>query len=167
MQHRMLAVAALASVAAAGPIAGAQGASSKTGVTQGVVFGAVTSQGFPVVIKIGKTKGKDVVKRATIGLDLKCQMPPDITIPDDVEEIPMTKGKFAAEQAPQVIPADPTTGVPKLEVSAKLTGQMNARRTQIKGTWQRKVVIYNPTDPTGTAILDTCDTGVLNYTARN
>jgi hypothetical protein len=57
--------------------------------------------------------------------------------------------------------------VPAIDVSASLTGTVNKARTQIKGTWQRKVVIYNPADPTGVAILDTCDTGVLRYTAKN
>ncbi len=166
MKRRMLAVTALASVAAAGPIAAAQGASSSAKAAKGVVYGAVTSQGFPVVIQLSKT-GRQVV-RAAIGLDLKCQIPPDITIPDEVTKVPVTAaGKFSAEQPVTRIPADPATGAPAIDVSAKLTGTVNKARTQIKGTWQRKVVIYNPADPTGAAILDTCETGVLSYTAKN
>ncbi len=164
MHRRILSVAALASLAVAGPVALAQGA------TLGTVFGGVTAQDFPVVIQLNKT-GRQLV-RATIGLDLKCQMPPDITIPDDVTPpkggtIPIKAGKFTAEQPPTVVDADPVNGVPKLEVSAKLTGRVNKARTQIKGTWQRKVVIYSPADPTGATVLDTCDTGVLSYTAKN
>jgi hypothetical protein len=160
MKRRMLAIAALTSLAAAGPIAIAQGA------TLGTVFGGVTAQDFPVVIQLSKT-GRKVV-RADIGLDLKCQMPPDITIPDGVKAIPVSAaGKFSAEQPVTRIPADPVNGVPALEISAKLTGAVNKARTKIKGTWQRKVVIYDPNDPTGVAVLDTCDTGVLRYTATN
>lgn len=169
MQRRMLAVATLAALSVAGPVAAAQGAASKSKVTQGVVYGAVTSQGYPVTIKLSKT-GRKVV-RATIGIDLKCQIPPDITLPDDVKNISVSAaGKFSAEQAPERIttPPDPTTGaVITLEVSAKLTGQVNRARTRIKGTWQRKVVIFNPADPTGVAVLDTCDSGVLRFTAEN
>lgn len=169
MQHRMLAVATLAALSVAGPIAAAQGAASKSKVTQGVVYGAVSSQGYPVVIKLSKT-GRQVV-RATIGIDLKCQIPPDITLPDDVKRISVNAaGRFSAVQAPERIttPPDPTTGaVVTLEVSARITGQVNKARTRIRGTWQRKVVIYNPADPTGVAILDTCDSGVLKFTATN
>lgn len=160
MKRRMLAVAALASFAAATPIAIAQGA------TLGTVFGGVTAQDYPVVIQLSKT-GRKVV-RADIGLDLKCQMPPDITIPDGVKNIPVSaKGKFGAEQPVTRIPADPAAGVPALDISAKLTGTVNKARTRIKGTWQRKVIIYNPADPTGVAVLDTCDTGVLKFTLTN
>jgi hypothetical protein len=170
MQRRMLAVATLAALSVAGPVAAAQGAASKSKVTQGVVYGAVTSQGYPVTIKLSKT-GRKVV-RATIGIDLKCQIPPDITLPDDVKNIAVSAaGKFTAEQAPERITTagDPAQGIPPitLEVSAKLTGQVNKARTRIKGTWQRKVVIFNPADPTGVAIADTCDSGVLKFTAEN
>jgi len=166
MPRRMLVVAALASLSVAGPITAAQGAASRSKVTQGVVYGAVTAQGYPVVIKLSKT-GRKVV-RATVGIDLKCQVPPDITIPDDVKNIPVSAaGKFSAEQPVTRIPANPAAGTPAIDVSAKLTGQTNKARTRIKGTWQRKIVIYNPADPTGVAVLDTCDSGVLNFTATN
>jgi hypothetical protein len=162
MKRRMLAVAGLASLGVAGSTGLAQGATA----TIATVFGGVTAQDFPVVIQLSKT-GRKVVS-ADIGLDLKCQMPPDITIPDGVKNIPVSKaGKFAAEQAVTHIPADPVAGIPAFDVSAKLTGTVNKARTRIKGTWQRKVVIYDPADPTGVAIVDTCDTGVLRYTAKN
>jgi len=165
MKRRMLAVGALTSLAVAGPITAAQGASSRANVTQGVVYGAVTSQSFAVMIELSKT-GRKVVK-AAIGLDLKCQVPPDITIPDGVTNIPVSAaGKFQAEQA-ETVPADPVSGVPRLDVTAKLTGQVNKARTRIIGTWTRKVVIYNPADPTGVAIADTCDSGLLRFTAKN
>jgi hypothetical protein len=158
MKRRMLAVTTLASLAAAGPIAIAQGAAIAT------VFGGVTAQDFPVVIQLSKT-GRKVV-RADIGLDLQCQLPPNITIPDGVKNIPVSAaGKFTAEQPVTRVPAE--NGIPALDISAKLTGAVNRARTRIKGTWQRKVVIYDPNDPTGTAVLDTCDTGVLRYVANN
>ena len=126
----------------------------------------MTAQDYPVVIQLSKT-GRKVV-RADIGLDLKCQIPPDITIPDGVKNIPVSaKGKFSAEQPVTRIPASPATGIPALDISAKLTGTVNKARTRIKGTWQRKVVIYDPNDPTGVAVVDTCDTGVLKFTLTN
>lgn len=166
MKRRMLAVAAMAVLAVAGSSAIADGATSPAKVTQGVVFGAVTKQGYPVTIELSAT-GRKVV-RATIGMELTCGMPPNIDIPDDVKNIPVSaSGLFKASQPETTIPADPTTGAPKLVVSASLTGRVNKARTQIKGTWQRKIVIYNPADPTGVAVFDTCDTGPLAFKAKN
>ena len=167
MQRRMLAVATLAALAAAGPIGVAQGASSKSKVTQGVVFGAVTSQDFPIVIELSKT-GRKIV-RATIGLDLKCATPDvSLTIPDGVRNVAVSaSGKFTAEQPVTREPANTATGTPAYDFSAKFTGTVNKARTRIKGSWQRKLVLYNPADPTATQILDSCDTGVLSFTARN
>jgi hypothetical protein len=162
MQRRMLAVAALASLAVAGPVAIARAAT-----TPHVVFGTVTSQGYPIVIKLSKS-GRLVV-RATIGLDLVCQQPPNITIPDDVTRIAVSAtGRFSAEQPVTRVDANPATGVPALDVSAKLIGRVNKARTEIKGVWQRKIVIYDPADPMGVGTpLDTCDTGLLSFKATN
>lgn len=160
MKRRMLAVAALASLGIAGPVALADGA------TIGTVFGGVTAQEYPVVFQLSKT-GRKIV-RADIGLDIKCAMPPDIQIPDGVKNIPVSAaGKFTAEQVVTRVPADLANGVPAIDVSAKLTGRVNKARTQITGTWQRKIVLYDPADPTTTKVYDTCDTGVLRFTARN
>jgi len=179
MQRRIIAVAALASVAAAGPIGVAQGASSKAKVMQGVVFGGVTTvtgadgktlPSYPVVVKVNAAGTRLV--RATIGLTLKCQAPPNLDIPDDVvpakgQVIAIKGGKFSAEQPVTRIPADTAQGIPALDVSAKVTGRLNAKHTRITGTWSRKIVIYDLADPTTTAVADTCDSGVLRYTADN
>ena len=116
MQHRMLAVAALAAVSVAAPIAAAQGATSTAKVMQGVFYGGVTATGYPVVIQLSKT-GRKVVK-ATIGLELKCQTPGDITLPDSFKNIPVSKaGKFSHTYGPEEIAADPATGVSKVQVT--------------------------------------------------
>jgi len=164
MQRRMLAVAALATVAATAPIAAAQGAaSSKAKVAQGFVFGGVTATGYPVVIRLSRS-GKRVV-RASIGLELKCQTPGDLTLPDFFEKLPITAGRFGVAYGPQEIPGDPATGVSKIVVSGFIKGRVNRARTQIKGTWSQQVVAYNAADPTGATVLDTCDSGVVSYTA--
>jgi hypothetical protein len=95
--------------------------------------------------------------------------PPNITIPDDISKIAVSAtGRFSAEQPVTRVDANPATGVPALDISAKLTGRVNKARTQIKGTWQRRIVIYEMADPTGVAApFDVCDTGVLNFTAAN
>lgn len=178
MQRRMLAVAALTTLATAGPVAAAQGSASKPKVMQGVVFGGVTTvvsdgvrvPSYPVIIKINAAGTR--VLRATIGLVLKCGEPPDIDIPDDVtprkgEPIPIRNGRFSAEQPVERVAADPAKGTPAYDISATVTGRINRRHTRITGTWRRKIVIYSPADPTAATVADTCDSGPLKYTADN
>jgi hypothetical protein len=171
MQPRILASAALASLAAAAPLAIAQGAGAQTKakakakVVQGVVYGGVTAQDYPIVLELSKS-GRQVVK-ANIVLDLKCKAPPDGALPDSYTKLPIsTAGKFSYTAPVTRIPANPTAKTPALDVSGTITGQVDKAKTRIKGTWQLKVVSYDPTDPTGAAVLDTCDSGVLHYTAR-
>jgi hypothetical protein len=165
MQGRMLAVATLATVAATAPITAAEGAASKAKVAQSFVYGGVTATGYPVVIRLSRN-GKQVV-RATIGLELKCQTPGDLTLPDDFTKLAITGGKFGASYGPQEVPGDPATGVSKIVISGSITGRVNKAHSQIKGTWSQKVVAYSAADPTGATVLDTCDSGVVSYTADN
>jgi hypothetical protein len=164
MQRRMLAFAAV--VAATIPIAAAQAATtSKTSVAQGFVYGGITASDFPVVLQFSKS-GKKVVL-ASIGLDLKCQAPgADLMVPDSFKNLPITAGKFASTYGPQDIPGDAGTPISKLVVTGSITGKVNKARTTVKGTWSQKVVAIAASDPTGATILDTCDSGVVSYTAR-
>lgn len=166
MQHRMLAVAALAAVTAAVPLAAAQGAtSSRAKVVQGVFYGGVTAAGYPVVVQLNAT-GRKVV-RATIGLELRCATPGDITLPDSFKNIPVSRtGRFSHSYGPEEVAADPATGVSKVQVSGSITGTVNKARTRVKGTWNQKIIAISAADPTGATVLDTCDSGVVNYTAR-
>jgi hypothetical protein len=167
MQPRILAGAALASLVAAGPVAVAHGAAAKTKakVVQGVFYGGVTAQDYPVVLQLSKT-GRQVVK-ANIVLDLKCKAPPEASLPDSYTKLPINaEGKFSYTAPVTRIPANPPAGTPALDVSGTITGQVDKAKTRIKGTWQLKVVAYDSMDPTGKGVLDTCDSGVLHYTAR-
>ena len=164
MHRSMLAVAALALVAVAGPTAVAQSATSKAKITQGYVYGGVTASGYPVVIKLSKS-GKQVV-RATMGLELKCQTPGDLTLPDFFQKLPVVGRKFGVTYGPQEVAGDPATGVSKIVISGSITGQVNKALTRIKGTWSQTIVAYSAADPTGATVLDTCSTGTINYTAE-
>ncbi|MDX6720393.1 MAG: hypothetical protein QOJ63_2647 [Solirubrobacteraceae bacterium] len=166
MQPRILAGAVLASLAAAGSLAVAQGAgaTTKAKVVRGVIYGGVTAQDYPIVLELSKT-GRQVVK-ASIVMDLKCKAPPAASLPDRYTKLPISAaGKFSYTAPVTRIPADPGK-TPALDVSGMITGQVDKAKTRIKGTWQLKVVAYDPTDPTGVAVLDSCDSGVLRYTAR-
>ena len=166
MKHRMLAVAAVAGVAAAAPIAGAQGATTSTArIAQGLVYGGVTAAGYPVVIELSKT-GRKVVN-ATMGIELKCVTPGDLTLPDSFKNLPVSKaGKFSHTYGPEEAPGDAATGVSKFQISGAITGTVNKAKTRVKGTWNLKIVAFSAADPTGATILDTCDSGVVNYKAE-
>jgi hypothetical protein len=167
MQRRMLAVAAMASLVAVGPIASsAQGATSKSKTLSNVVFGGVAAQGYPVVLTLSKTAKKVVT--ATIGIEMKCQTPGDITIPDTFKNLAIdSAGKFSASYGPEEVPADPASGVSKIIASGSITGKLNKLKTSIKGTWNAKVIAISAADPTGATVLDTCDSGQVAYTAKN
>ena len=171
MQRRIVAVAVLASCAIAGLITAAQAGASASRATQGVVFGGVTGaagglQGYPVVLELNKASTK--VRRANIVVDLGCAIPPNITgLSDDYKNIPIKRGKFNATFGPNRTPADPAAGTPALDISGSITGRVNRARTRITGTWSLKIVAYNPADPAGAAVLDTCDSGAVKYTAKN
>jgi hypothetical protein len=164
MQRRILAAAALATLAAAGPIT-ATDAATKAKASRGVVYGAVTSQGYPVVVELSKT-GRKVVS-ASIGLEVKCQMPPDITLPDSFTNMTISKsGSFHASIPVTRLPAEPEAGLGALDISASITGRVNKARTRVTGTWQRTIVIYDASDPTATKVFDTCDSGPLRFRAK-
>lgn len=163
MHARNLALAPLAALAlaVAVPVASSGAATKKASA---VVFGDVTSQGYPVVVELSKS-GKKVV-RAAIGLELVCQMPPDITLSDAFTNMKIAKsGRFADALPVTHVAADPSIDLPAIDVSASISGRVNAARTTIKGTWTRKVVLFDPADPTGNTVQDTCATTV-RFTAR-
>jgi hypothetical protein len=164
MQRRILVVATLAaSLAAAVPLSAATAASKKP--ARGVVYGAVTKPGYPVLIEL--SKGGRKVVTAAIGLELACQIPPNITLPDDFSNLKISKsGRFSAKVPVTRSPADPSANQPAIDISASMTGRVSKDRRSIKGTWRRTVVIYDSTDPTGVAVEDTCDTGVVRFSAK-
>jgi hypothetical protein len=167
MQRRMLSIAALATLALAAPIGAAQGATaSKSKIARGLVYGGVTASGFPVVIELSKTATK--VVRATIGLELTCQVPGgDLTLPDSFTDLAISKsGRFSYSYGPEEVAGDPGTPVSKVQVFGSITGTVNKAKTRVKGTWNQKVVAYSAADPTGATVLDTCDSGVVTYSAK-
>ena len=140
---------------------------SKAKTLQGVVFGGVTAQDYPG--RHRAVEDRRQVVTATIGLDLKCQAPAGHHDPGRRHEEPRGQRRRqvrrrAARHARS--PPTPRSGIPPFDVSAKLTGTVNKARTRIKGTWQRKVVIYDPTDPTGVADPRHLRQRRLKYTAK-
>lgn len=174
MQCRIIAAAVLTACAIAAPVTAAHASAgkTKTSIAQGVVFGGVTGvvagglQGYPVVIELNKA-GTKVVK-ADIVVDLACAVPPNISgLGDGYKNLPIVAGAFKSSFGPIRVPANPVAGTGPLDVSGTISGRRNQARTKITGTWTLKIVQYDPADPTGTTIKDTCDSGVVKFTAKN
>ncbi len=169
MNRRILAVAAVATCAIAGPITATQASATKSSVTQGVVLGGVTGvtagalQGYPIVFELNKAGTK--VRRANIVIDLACTVPPNVTgLGDKYSNLAIKRGTFKSSFGPERVPANPALGVGPVEVSGSLNGRINKARTKITGTWSLKFVAY---DPTGVAVKDSCNSGAIRYTAKN
>ncbi len=169
MNRRILAVAAMASCAIAGPVTATHASAASSSVTQGVVLGGVTGvaagalQGYPIVFELNKAGTK--VRRANIVVDLACIVPPNMTgFGDEYKNLAIKRGTFKSSFGPERVPGNRALGVGPVDVSGSLTGRINKARTKITGTWSMKVVAY---DPTGVAVKDSCNSGAVRYTAKN
>jgi hypothetical protein len=172
MKRTMLAGAVVTACVIAAPVAAAQGSTIKSQSARGVVYGGVTGivagslQGYPVVFELNKAGTK--ILNADIVVDLACSVPPNATgLGDSYKNIPIKHGAFKTKFGPARIPADPAAGTGAVDVSGSMAGRVNQARTKINGTWSLKMVLHDPADPTGAAVLDTCDSGTVNYTAKN
>jgi hypothetical protein len=52
-------------------------------------------------------------------------------------------------------------GVPA-DVESKVIGRLAANRASMRGVWSLKITLY---DPTGATVLDTCESGLVRWTA--
>ncbi len=78
--------------------------------------------------------------------------------------VPVTAAQASASRSSVTHPA---AGSGAFDVTGSISGRRNQSRTTITGTWSLKIVTYDPADPTGTTVKDTCDSGKVKYTAKN
>jgi hypothetical protein len=142
------------------PVASAAPASVVTpsATAVGNTYGGVTSQGFPVVVTMNATRRQ--VVRAVAAVDAKCSSDLALTIPDRFTKLAVTKGgKFRVVYGPYTVRNDDGTTT---DWQGRMTGALNDAKTKIVGTWR---LIASDHDATG-AVTDTCDTGLLTWSAR-
>jgi hypothetical protein len=142
------------------PVASAAPASVVTpsATAVGNTYGGVTSQGFPVVVTMNATRRQ--VVRAVAAVDAKCTSDLALTIPDRFTKLAVTKGgKFRVVYGPYTVRNDDGTTT---DWQGRMTGALNDAKTKIVGTWR---LIASDHDATG-AVTDTCDTGLLTWSAR-
>jgi hypothetical protein len=156
----LIAAAAVASVplvAVAAPRHDATVARSGVTIALGSVYGGVTDDGFGLVVEVSPS-GRKVVRMAT-GLEIKCTSGASFSASDGWSGMRIAKRKFSASFGPQPQRNDDGTTT---DFEGTVSGTFNRSRTKVSGTWTLK---GTDRDAAG-AVTDTCDSGVLNWTAK-
>jgi hypothetical protein len=128
---------------------------ASTKVKLGGIFGGNTSKGWPVVIKVSRN-GKRVTE-ALAGMSSSCTTGADLVVSDGWRNLVIRARRFTGTYS-----ESDTQGSLVFQSSGTITGRLNRKRTRITGTWTQKVTIRE----TAGAIVDTCDSGRVTYTAR-
>jgi len=124
----------------------------------GTVFGGVTPQSWPVVVALSKTGNR--VDRVAIGLDVTCTSGDSFGTSDAFRALKLSKtGRFSTTFGPQRIDAG---GVPA-DVESRVIGRIAPDGSSVRGIWSLKITIY---DPSGATVVDTCESGLVRWRAR-
>jgi hypothetical protein len=124
----------------------------------GAVFGGVTPQGWPVVVALNQARNR--VDRVAIGLDMTCTSGDSFGTSDRFQALKLSrKGRFSTTFGPQRIDAG---GVPA-DVESRVVGRMSADRASVRGIWSLRITLY---DPATAAVVDTCESGLVSWKAR-
>lgn len=124
----------------------------------GNTYGGITSQGFPVFVDMTATRRQ--VVREVAAVVLKCTSGGQFTVPDRFTKLAVTKGgRFRIVYGPFTQRNDDGTTT---DVQGRMTGALNDAKTRITGTWR---IIAVDHDAAG-AVTDTCDSGLLTWSAK-
>ena len=126
-------------------------------VASGVVYGGVTGDGFGLMVETNKSR-RNIVRIAA-GLRLHCTSGVTFSTPDGWSKLSVRKRKFSATFGPMTERNDDGTTV---DLQGAVSGKFNRSMTSISGTWSLK---GTERDATG-AVTDTCDSGTINWTAK-
>lgn len=142
-------------------IVAALGATVPAGATApepGGVYGGITPQNWPVIVQVARD-GRSIT-RAAIALDRTCTSGAQYVTPNRYGRLDVSPaGAFSYTFAP----VTQATGDGAHTVhTGFLKGRLDARHGRITGTWRLKSV---ETDAAG-ATTDTCDSGIVDFTAN-
>jgi hypothetical protein len=140
-----------AAVAFAGTPGDGAARSARSGPT---AFGGLTSKGWPVYIQLSGN-GKRIT-RAVAAIDSPCTKGGSITVPDKWTNVPIRHGRFK-----DAFKDSSTENGETFDYDDTFAGKVNRKRTVVSGTWHVKTVIHE-----ADGSVDTCDSGVLKFTAR-
>jgi hypothetical protein len=132
-------------------------AAAGAAAASGNVFGGITRQSWPVVVALNKARNR--VDQVVIGLDMTCTSGDSFGTSDGFQALKLSrKGRFSTTFGPERIDAG---GVPA-DVESKVIGRLSNNRSSIRGVWSLKITVY---DPTGMTAVDTCESGLVSWTA--
>ena len=132
--------------------------SARIAAAAGVVYGGVTPQGYGLMVEVNKSR-RQIVRMHT-GLQLSCTSGAGFAVPDNWVRLRISRnGGFSASFGPSVRRNDDGTSV---DAEGTIRGKFNSSRTSVSGRWTLKLTAR---DATG-AVTDTCDSGIVNWKAR-
>jgi hypothetical protein len=154
----VVAIAMLACAPVAAAAAPEHGSTSARSAAAGVSYGGVTSQDFPVIVEVSKSRRKIV--RTVIAIRLTCTAGGFATLPDSYGRLSVSKsGKFSTSFGP-VIERNPDGTT--VDFEGTVSGAFNSGRSKVSGSWSFKATHH---DAAG-AITDICDSGSVSWSAK-
>jgi hypothetical protein len=124
----------------------------------GRVLGGITPQSWPLILDLNRAGNR--VARIVTGLDMTCTSGENFGTADGFTGLRISsRGRFGARYGPQRIDAGGTPA----DIEGTITGRRSRDRGSFRGTWTYKVTFY---DAAGTSVLDTCESGLVRWTAR-
>jgi hypothetical protein len=124
----------------------------------GLVFGGITQANWPIVVTLNKARTR--VDQAVIGLDMQCSSGDGFGTSDGFKALKISpKGRFSAAYGPERIDAGGTPA----DLESRVVGRFKNGRASMRGVWSLKVTLY---DPAGTTVVDTCESGLVNWIAE-
>jgi hypothetical protein len=126
----------------------------------GVVFGGITPQRFPVIVRVSRDLRQ--VVQAAAGMQMHCATSGStIDTPDGYQRLRLSRsGRFGASFGPQPIQTgDPATTA---TIQGSIAGKINAKHTSASGQWRLTIV----TTTVATGGTDTCDSAVVTWRAK-
>ena len=150
-------LSALALVALTAPLASARALAP--GPAAGKVLGGLTSQGWPVVLKVsGNAKS---IQRVRIGLEMNCTSGASFSVPDGWIRVPILRGgQVDASAAVSPSPASGGSDVSITGGTDSFSGTLNRSSGTFSGTWHQHVDFA-----TSGGQSDSCDSGNVTFTA--
>ena len=150
-----IATLAIASMSPLGAEVALADGSSASQRSAGVVYGGMTSNGWPVTIET--TRDGRMIKRVVGAIDADCSMGGSFTFASSWRYLRISpSGAFKASYRDDYL----DEGY-EVDVAETFAAKFNRNRTKITGTW-RDVHTFRGSDGT----VDVCDTGVLRFTAK-
>jgi hypothetical protein len=124
----------------------------------GNTFGTVTPQGQPLIVDMSSTRRRLV--RTVVTLEVTCTSGATFTFVDKYTDLPVTRaGRFRTAFGPVTErKADGTS----TDYQGRIAGDLNDSKTRIAGVWR---IVYTNHDAAG-AVTDTCDSGLVHWTAK-